>query len=196
MSFFARILGLRAHTAPAQRAAWLKLLEQARSGPLCASPLHGEAHWRGVAGIGLEIARIRPGLDVSMILAFGMIHDSRRYDEGWDPDHGLRAAHVAQRASPLKRLMDEERISRLAQACLLHQKGRTNTRDRDVGACWTADRFSLVRLEIMPNARFMSLGYDDVEMRGLIEVSRKISAEPPEWDALIDAAIKRDGVGA
>jgi uncharacterized protein len=196
MSFFARMLGLRARTAPAQRAAWLKLLEQARSGPLFASSLHGEAHWRGVAGVGFEIARIRSGLDMSMILAFGMIHDCRRYDEGWDPDHGLRGAHIALRSPALKRLMDDERIARLSQACLLHQKGRSNAGDRDIGACWDADRFSLVRLEITPNARFMSLGYDDAEMRDLIEVSRRISAEPPEWDELIDAAIKREGVGA
>ena len=59
------------------------------------SLLHGEAHWRCVAWTGARLARDTPAAAASVVFLFGLIHDSKRHDDGHDPQHGYRAAAFA-----------------------------------------------------------------------------------------------------
>lgn len=57
-----------------------------------------------------------------------MLHDCHRMDEGWDPEHGARAADVATNSRPLRDILTDQEIDRLAFACLWHEKGGGSAR--------------------------------------------------------------------
>ena len=92
-----------------------------------------------------------------------MIHDARRENEDYDPEHGLRAMRLARRSPLAGSLLGEPGISHLADACLMHEKGEIDRRNPTIGACWDADRYNLLRLEIDPLPRLLSSGFDDTE---------------------------------
>lgn len=56
------------------------------------SHLHGDAHWRAVTATGLDLVDAGSGADRELVFLFGLLHDSRRVDDGVDPQHGPRAA--------------------------------------------------------------------------------------------------------
>ncbi len=53
--------------------------------------LHGIAHWWRVRHNGLLLAR-HTGADTRVVRLFALFHDSCRADDGWDEEHGPRAA--------------------------------------------------------------------------------------------------------
>lgn len=55
---------------------------------------HGVAHWARVLENGLKLAEVT-GADVEVVSLFAILHDSRRMNEGTDPEHGPRAAEFA-----------------------------------------------------------------------------------------------------
>ena len=59
------------------------------------SAWHGEAHWRCVAATGLELGSKHDGVDRALVFCFGLLHDTRRENEAYDPGHGHRAAAFA-----------------------------------------------------------------------------------------------------
>lgn len=152
---------------------------------LAASPVHGEDHWRAVAAVGLELNRLCASTNRSLLLAFGMLHDCRRADEGWDPEHGARAADVAMRSAPLRDILSAEDIERLAFACLWHEKGRVERKVHDIGLCWDSDRYNLVRLEITPIRELLSAPIDEAQHMGMIEKTEVIWRNPPSWDEMV-----------
>lgn len=147
------------------------------------SPIHGDKHWRAVAAAGIEIA----GNDFerrAVALAFGMIHDSQRLNDCWDPEHGLRAALWAMKSRSLAGLIGTESRDLVSRACLDHEKGGIST-ERSIGICWDADRINLWRVGICPDPSFFSV------LRGSVFeiMSRKYfdaHHQPPEWDTLIN----------
>ncbi len=52
---------------------------------------HGVAHWARVYENGLRLVE-ETGAIVDVIRLFAVLHDSRRLNEGTDPEHGPRAA--------------------------------------------------------------------------------------------------------
>ena len=56
---------------------------------------HGIAHWARVLENGIRLAA-ETGASVRVVQLFAILHDSRRLNEGWDPDHGPRAAAYAE----------------------------------------------------------------------------------------------------
>lgn len=56
---------------------------------------HGPAHWRRVERNGLWLAG-RTGAGVDADHLFAILRETRRWDEGEDPDHGYRAAEYVQ----------------------------------------------------------------------------------------------------
>ena len=50
---------------------------------------HGVAHWARVMENGLRIAE-ETGANVEVLRLFAIFHDSKRRNEGTDPDHGQR----------------------------------------------------------------------------------------------------------
>lgn len=166
---------------------WQALLAEARAGATLAdSPLHGEEHWRAVAAVGLELQLLCPTASRPLLLAFGMLHDCRRADEGWDPEHGQRAAVVAMQSQPLRHILNTQEIGRLSKACLLHEKGQVERDIHDIGLCWDSDRYNLLRLEITPLRELLSAPIDEAQHETMIERTEAIWRAPPSWDALLE----------
>lgn len=165
------------------RSDWDALLTEARDGAaLAREPMHGELHWRGVAWAGLRIAELREGLRPEVTVAFGLLHDCRRETDDWDPEHGDRAARVASRSAPLKRLLGAEGRDLVAEACRLHERGRTCPEEPRIGACWDADRVNLVRLGLdLDPSYFTVLSGEDGSLDALAERTRLIVPDPPAW---------------
>lgn len=164
------------------------MLAEARAdSPLRASPLHGERHWRAVAAIGIGLRGHDAAVDGRVMLAFGMLHDCRRWSEGGDPGHGPRAAAAMAGSRALSALMDRPRMEEVLNACCVH----TSARRLDAGdsasaaACLDADRFTLRRVGTEPRPTFFSLGYDTAAFRHWLAQGDALTREPPSWEALI-----------
>ncbi|WP_411839586.1 hypothetical protein [Paracoccus sp. ME4] len=171
---------------------WQALLAEARNGSrLSGSSLHGEVHWRAVAATGLRLRAFHPSVSARLLLAFGMLHDCRREDEGWDPQHGFRAAEVALTSRAPRKLIDPEEIRILAKACLLHEKGKTDPEDLRVGLCWDSDRYNLLRLDIRPIQELLSAELVEADHERMIRHTIRMLDAVPERDELIDRAEAR-----
>ena len=98
---------------------------------------------------GLLIAKDN-GADRSVIEYFSFLHDSRRFDEDSDPDHGKRAAELAISLRDSYVDLSDTALSLLATAC----EGHTHEGHHDdvtIQTCWDADRLDLGRVGIMPD---------------------------------------------
>jgi uncharacterized protein len=109
---------------------------------------HGIAHWARVMENGLRLAE-ETGANLDVVRLFAVLHDSRRINEAWDPDHGPRAARFA---STLRgRLFDlpDREFQLLHRACAGHTHEPTHP-DLTIQTCWDADRLDLGRVGITP----------------------------------------------
>lgn len=111
--------------------------------------IHGVRHWARVCDNGLRLAE-ETGADPEILELFAYFHDSRRLSDGWDREHGRRAAEFAQslQGSPLS--LCEEKLELLAYACIHHSEGLTEA-DLTIQTCWDADRLDLGRIGIQPD---------------------------------------------
>jgi uncharacterized protein len=112
--------------------------------------IHGLPHWSRVwfHGRGLALAE---GVDPAILAWFAFLHDSRRLNDGWDPEHGRRAADFAtqlRREGVITELSPSD-FERLCEAMQLHSDGHTEG-DPALRACWDADRLDLWRVGILP----------------------------------------------
>ncbi len=116
--------------------------------------LHGIAHWERVERNGLLLAT--PECDVTVIRLFAYLHDSCRENDGYDLEHGPRAALMMEslRDNLLKDLSDEQ-FSLLQQACRQHTSTRS-TGNPTIDACFDADRLDLGRVGIQPDPEKMA----------------------------------------
>ncbi len=114
---------------------------------------HGVAHWARVLENGLRMAE-ETGADVEVVRLFAVLHDSRRLNEGTDPDHGPRAAEFAREL--LGRLFDlpKREFRLLHRACAGHTHERTHP-DVTIQTCWDADRLDLGRVGITPDPSYL-----------------------------------------
>ena len=130
------------------------------------SHIHGERHWRTVARNGLWLAERTPGSDAHVVFLFALLHDTMRVNDGWDPEHGPRAATFVE---------ELHAAALLAEACRFHADGLT-AEDATVATCWDADRLDLPRVGIEPAPHLLST-----------EAARRYvpqSGEPPVWAEL------------
>lgn len=114
---------------------------------------HGIAHWARVLENGLRLAA-ETGANVEVVRLFALMHDSRRVNEGTDPDHGPRAAEFARLLRG--RLIDlpDPEFQLLHRACAGHTHERTHP-DITIQTCWDADRLDLGRVGITPHPRLL-----------------------------------------
>ena len=148
--------------------------------PISTSPDHGEAHWRRVAGHGLDLAR-EVGGDQLVVVLFGIFHDCMRFDEYADPDHGKRGGFLACCLNGELLRFDEDRLDLLYTACAEHTDGFTS-KDPTIGACWDADRLDLCRFdtEIIQGAISTAPGRTDpVQVR-----ARALLKNTPDWASI------------
>lgn len=145
----------------------------AASSPYRGSPIHGAAHWLGVAAAGLRIIELGCPADPAVVFAFAALHDCQRHDDGHDPDHGARASAFAERLAGDVLFLSDDRLSTLRRALIDHDRGFTSD-DPTIGACWDADRLNLRRLGIAPDPALLST-----------EQGRSLADKPfarPSWD--------------
>ena len=116
--------------------------------------IHGAQHWARVMHHGLHLATIT-GADVQVVRLFAVLHDSQRYNEADDPEHGPRAAAFVEQLHAKGSLgLDDTRADWLMQACMGHSHG-ARTDNPTIATCWDADRLDLGRVGIRPDPRRM-----------------------------------------
>jgi uncharacterized protein len=115
--------------------------------------IHGEAHWARVRDNGLRLAG-QTGADLEIVELFAFLHDARRQDDGWDREHGQRAADFVRSLPGSLLTLPAAKLERLVYACAHHSDGLTEA-DVTVQTCWDADRLDLGRIGIKPEPRFL-----------------------------------------
>lgn len=109
------------------------------------SDVHGIEHWHQVEYNGLLLAP-KTGADITVVRLFSIFHDSRRFDDGHDAEHGPRGAEFAKLCREQKIFeLDDERFEKLYQACKWHTH-KHSTGDATIDTCFDADRLDLGRV--------------------------------------------------
>lgn len=154
------------------------------------SHLHGEAHWRAVAYTALELAPGVPGADPLLGLLFGLLHDSQRLHDGNDPDHGPRAARLAQALHTEGLLpLDTPRLRTLVDAIDRHTVGRQSN-DPTIAICWDADRLNLWRIGVKPHPAFLSTAV--AREPAVIAAHESLPGQHTSWTALYEQWLDLD----
>lgn len=147
------------------------------------SALHGESHWQAVAATGLDLVASKPGADHELVFLFGLLHDTRRQNEGRDYEHGPRAAGFTRdlhQTGVLK--LDGGRLELLCDALERHAFGEISD-DPTIGACWDADRLHLPRVgfEVNPSLLSTTAALAD----GALDAAAAHRSRPPAWAGLV-----------
>ncbi len=110
---------------------------------------HGVSHWARVLENGLRLSETT-GANIEIVRLFAVFHDSKRINEGTDPDHGQRGAEFA--AALRGRLFDlpESDFRLFHRACSGHTHERTHP-DITIQTCWDSDRLDLGRVGVVPH---------------------------------------------
>ncbi len=140
--------------------------------------LHGAAHWWRVRHNALLLAP-GTGADARVVRLFAIFHDAFREDDGYDAEHGPRAAAWlrevragrAPAADPaceatereLRTLCDDD-FGRLAEACRL-QTAAIRHNDATVATSFTTDRLDLGRVDDTPDPDLMPVARSLVDER-------------------------------
>jgi len=124
------------------------------------SSIHGPSHWRAVGAAAADIAdaetALRHAPDRELLLLFALLHDAKREDDGFDPDHGPRAAILLEELRVEGALaLDDGRTATLAEALRDHTRGTLHD-DPTIAVCWDADRLLIGRVGLIPDARYCS----------------------------------------
>ena len=115
--------------------------------------LHGEAHWRRVYDNGQRLAE-QTSADARIVELFAYLHDSRRLGDGWDRDHGRRAAELIRSLNDDLLALSEDDLDTLVYACTYHTDGLVEA-SVTVQTCWDADRLDLGRIGVRPDPRHL-----------------------------------------
>jgi uncharacterized protein len=130
------------------------LLNEIRHGfALQLDGIHGETHWERVRENGLRLAMIT-GADPETVALFAYLHDSKRQSNGWDREHGRRAAAFIQSLQGSLLQLPEKQLEQLVYACAHHSDGLLEA-DVTVQTCWDADRLDLGRVHIRPDPNYL-----------------------------------------
>lgn len=139
-------------------------------------PVHGMEHWKRVERNGLLLAT--EDVNVNVVRLFAYLHDHKRLSDGWDLEHGTRAAENMDnlRHTLLEGLTDEE-FGMLRRACMEHTiTERTGVPTID--ACFDADRMDLPRVGYMPDPDRMASALGAAYARhGVVQEDCSISEE-------------------
>ena len=113
--------------------------------------IHGAPHWSRVRHNGLLLAT-HYKVDTAVIEWFAFLHDLERHDDWEDPDHGYRAAELAETINDEHLGLSNKQLDLLKTACRGHSKGELIA-EPTVMVCWDADRLDLGRVGIYPDSQ-------------------------------------------
>ncbi len=111
--------------------------------------IHGAPHWARVRHNGLALAELT-GANSRVVEYFAFIHDLGRENDNHDPEHGYRAALVAEKIAGDLIDVSQVELGLLMEACHGHSDGLLEA-DVTVMTCWDADRLDLGRVGIRPD---------------------------------------------
>lgn len=132
-------------------ALWKRVTEQ---GHLDKHSVHGPDHWKRVERNGLLLAQ-RSGADTTVVRLFAVFHDSKRLNDGYDPQHGARGAEFARILRDEMYVVSDEQFAKLHYACTWHTE-QTFHDGPTIGTCWDSDRLDLGRVGMIPNAKYLN----------------------------------------
>ncbi len=115
--------------------------------------IHGISHWSRVWHHG-KFLSAQLDINPDVLTWFAYLHDSRRFNDGYDPKHGSRAADFAmslRREGVVNELSDRE-FEWVCEAMRLHSDGHTEA-DIAICACWDSDRLDLGRVGFVPDPK-------------------------------------------
>lgn len=116
--------------------------------------IHGITHWARVFDNGQRLAEAS-GADQDVVALFALFHDSKRQNEGHDPDHGQRGAQLAKQLHGELFELSDAQFALLLEAC----RGHTHVRHHDdvtIGTCWDSDRLDLGRVGMKPHPHYLN----------------------------------------
>jgi uncharacterized protein len=119
--------------------------------------VHGPDHWRRVERNACILAA-RTGAILPVVRLFALFHDSRRENDGDDPEHGKRGADFAASVRGSWFQLPDDQFELLYHACVLHTDGHHHD-DPTIGTCWDADRLDLGRVGMIPSPAYMSTDF-------------------------------------
>ncbi|MBE9549438.1 MAG: hypothetical protein IMF09_08555 [Proteobacteria bacterium] len=123
--------------------------------PLNHRGIHGVPHWMRVRANGLSMAEIN-GANSKVIELFAVFHDSQRFNDAHDPEHGARGAALAFEFWQEGIIsLEKSEFAKLEEACCDHTHGGTEPSSITIATCWDADRLDLGRVGIIPNPRYL-----------------------------------------
>ena len=114
---------------------------------------HGLDHWVRVLNNGRKLAKLT-GANLKVVELFAFFHDSKRLNEGHDPDHGSRGGQFASAMRGQCFDASHQEMEILMYACEYHSNGLTEG-DVTVQTCWDADRIDLGRVGKFPDPKFL-----------------------------------------
>ncbi len=120
---------------------------------------HGGAHWARVKQNARLLAKQceQNGATVNyhVIDLFAILHDHKRENEGYDIDHGRRAAGMLYMYRGKFFELPDAAFQELWRACAYHSDGQTNDASINVKICWDADRLDLYRVGVVPDPKYL-----------------------------------------
>ena len=116
--------------------------------------IHGIDHWDRVARNGESLKVL--GADMEVVFCFAYLHDVERQSDGYDVEHGPRAAElIDQIRYTVLGFLDDKQIGLLKDACTFHTTCH-RTGNPTIDACFDSDRLDLPRADITPDPTKMA----------------------------------------
>ena len=116
---------------------------------------HGINHWKRVNKIGLYLSN-ETKADTMVVRLFAYLHDSKRINEDYDPQHGERAALFTSELYKEKLLdITVGQLNNLVTACKYHSQSEIKPDNITIATCWDADRLDLWRLGAVPDPEYL-----------------------------------------
>lgn len=88
---------------------------------------------------------------------FAYLHDIERINEGYDPEHGQRAAMLIEGLYRDRQVrISQSQLETLNFACWYHNDPNAKSDNITIQTCWDADRLDLWRVGITPSPRSLN----------------------------------------
>jgi uncharacterized protein len=110
---------------------------------------HGVYHWARVLENGVRLTE-ETVANIEVVQLFALFHDSKRFKEVSDPNHGQRGADFAAKLRGQLFDLSDQEFRLLHRACAGHTHERTHP-DTTIQTCWDADRLDIGRVGTKPH---------------------------------------------